>query len=74
MGCEQQLREHVVREPDRDEREHDCLIDSAPDALGALRHLQSLVAAEQRREQEEKDTRAKVDAIVTGCTRGLSNE
>jgi hypothetical protein len=36
--------------------------------------LHSLVAAEQAREQEENDTQAKVDAIVTGCTRGLSNE
>ena len=36
--------------------------------------LHSLVAAEQRREQEEKDTQVKVDTAVTNCIGGAQHE
>ena len=53
MGREQRLREHVVERADPQERDHDGLVDGAPDALGAAGGGHALVTADDRDDRAE---------------------
>src|ERR1700733_2812023 len=58
---EQNLGEHIVEGEDREERDHDGLVDGATDALGAARGGHPLVTADDRDdcpEQRRLDDRA----------------